>query len=102
VDPRARMDDVEKRKFFALPGLELRPFGRPARSQSLYRLRYPSSLVNVHTRKHTERCFNTELYLCLSSTYVSEKHIASDFKVEVYNEQETSVKAGSVNFQRTT
>jgi hypothetical protein len=26
-----------------LPGLELRPLGRPARSQSLYRLRYPGS-----------------------------------------------------------
>jgi hypothetical protein len=29
------------RKLFTLPGLELRPLGRPARSQSLYRLRYP-------------------------------------------------------------
>jgi hypothetical protein len=35
VDPRAGLDDVEKRKFFTLPGLELRPLGRPARSQSL-------------------------------------------------------------------
>jgi hypothetical protein len=25
VDPRAGLDDVEKRKFFILPGLELRP-----------------------------------------------------------------------------
>jgi hypothetical protein len=25
VDPRAGMDDVEKRKFLTLPGLELRP-----------------------------------------------------------------------------
>jgi hypothetical protein len=38
VDPRAGLDDVEKRKFLTLPGLELRPLGRPARSQSLYRL----------------------------------------------------------------
>jgi hypothetical protein len=43
VDPRASLDDVEKRKFLTLPGLELRPFGRQARSQSLYRLRYPGS-----------------------------------------------------------
>jgi hypothetical protein len=42
VDPRAGLDDVENRKFLTLPGLELRPLGRPARSQSLYRLRYPS------------------------------------------------------------
>jgi hypothetical protein len=36
VGPRAGLDDVEKRKFFALPGLEHRPFDRPACSQSLY------------------------------------------------------------------
>jgi hypothetical protein len=42
VEPRVGMDDVEKRKFLTLPRLELRPLGRPARSQSLYRLRYPS------------------------------------------------------------
>jgi hypothetical protein len=46
VDPRAGLDDVEKRKFFTLPGLELQPLGRPARSQSLYRLRYPGSLAS--------------------------------------------------------
>jgi hypothetical protein len=39
--PRVGLDDVEKRKFLTLPGLELRPLGRPARSQSIYRLRYP-------------------------------------------------------------
>jgi hypothetical protein len=43
VDPRARLDDVEKTEFFTLPGLELRPLGRPVRSQSLYQLRYPGS-----------------------------------------------------------
>jgi hypothetical protein len=41
VDPRADLDDVEKRKFLTLPGLELRPLGRPARSQSLYGPCYP-------------------------------------------------------------
>jgi hypothetical protein len=43
VDPRAGLDDVEKRKFLTLPRLELRSLGRPARNQSLYRLRYPAS-----------------------------------------------------------
>jgi hypothetical protein len=43
VDPRAGLDDVEKRKFLTLPGLEFRSLGRPARSQSLYRLPYPGS-----------------------------------------------------------
>jgi hypothetical protein len=40
VDPRAGLEDAEKKKFLTLPGLELRTFGPPARSQSLYRLRY--------------------------------------------------------------
>jgi hypothetical protein len=35
VDPIAGLDDVN-RKFLTLPGLELRPLGRPARNQSLY------------------------------------------------------------------
>jgi hypothetical protein len=46
VDPRAGLDDVEKRKFFTLQGLELRPLGCPACSQSLYRLRYPGSFLS--------------------------------------------------------
>jgi hypothetical protein len=32
VDLRAGLDDLEKRKFLTLSGLELLPFGRPARS----------------------------------------------------------------------
>jgi hypothetical protein len=43
VDPRAGLDDVEKRKFFTILGLEHRPLGCPARSLSLYWLRYPGS-----------------------------------------------------------
>jgi hypothetical protein len=34
---------MEKWKFLTLPGLEPRPLSRTARSQSLYRLRYPGS-----------------------------------------------------------
>jgi hypothetical protein len=45
MGPRACLDGVEKRKFLTVPGLELRPLGRPARSQSLYRLRYTGSSV---------------------------------------------------------
>jgi hypothetical protein len=37
------MDNLEKKNFLTLPGVEL---GRPARSQSLYRLRY-SGFYNV-------------------------------------------------------
>jgi hypothetical protein len=43
VDPRDGLDDMEKLKFLTLPGLELGPRGGPARSQSLYRLRYRRS-----------------------------------------------------------
>jgi hypothetical protein len=46
VDPRAGLYDVERRIFLNLSGLELRPLGRPARSQSLYRLRYPGSYLH--------------------------------------------------------
>jgi hypothetical protein len=42
VDPRAGLDDME-----TLPEVELRPLGRTARSQSLYRLRYPGSRLPV-------------------------------------------------------
>jgi hypothetical protein len=48
VDPEAGLDDVEKRKFLFLPGLELQPLCCPACSQSLYKLRYPgSSKANI-------------------------------------------------------
>jgi hypothetical protein len=38
VDPRVGLNDMEKRKFFTLPGLELRPLGVQSVSQALYRL----------------------------------------------------------------
>jgi hypothetical protein len=47
VGPRTGLNDMEKRKFLTLPGLELRPLVRPARSQSLYRLRYTGSPSSV-------------------------------------------------------
>jgi hypothetical protein len=50
VDPRVTLDDVEKRKFFTLRGLKPRPLGRPARSQSLYRLSYPGSSLHCTDR----------------------------------------------------
>jgi hypothetical protein len=46
VNPRAGLDDVDSRKFLTLPGLEPRTLSLPARSQSLYRLRYPGSSDN--------------------------------------------------------
>jgi hypothetical protein len=49
VGPRAGLDDVEKTKFFTLPGL--RPLCRPSRNESLYRLRYPGSLFSQTRRR---------------------------------------------------
>jgi hypothetical protein len=47
VSPRAGLDDLKKRKFFTLPGLEVKPLGHLPRSQSVYRLRYPGSSVTL-------------------------------------------------------
>jgi hypothetical protein len=49
VGPRAGLDDMEKRKFLTLQGLEPRPLRRSARSQSLYRLCY---LSGAHKLRH--------------------------------------------------
>jgi hypothetical protein len=49
VDPRIGLDDMEKWKFLTIPGLELPPFRRPARIQSLHRLRYRDPTL-LHVR----------------------------------------------------
>jgi hypothetical protein len=54
VGPRAGLDDVYKRKFLILPGLEIRTLRRPARSQSLYRLSYPGSLFISGIKRNKE------------------------------------------------
>jgi hypothetical protein len=48
VGLRTGLEDVEKRKFMTLLGLELRPLGHPAHSQSLYRLSYPGSCYIIN------------------------------------------------------
>jgi hypothetical protein len=47
VGPRAGLDDMEKLKYFNLLGLELRPLGRPARSQSLNQQSYRGSQRSI-------------------------------------------------------
>jgi hypothetical protein len=49
MGPGAGLDDKEMRKILPLPGLELRPHGHPARSQSLSPLP-----VNVYFKKSTK------------------------------------------------
>jgi hypothetical protein len=62
VGPRTGLDEMEKRKFLALPGLEIRPLSRQARSQLLYRLRYPGSSGEVYM------CIYVCVFVMLSST----------------------------------
>jgi hypothetical protein len=76
VGPRTGLDDMEKRKFLTLPGLELRPLSRPARSQSLYRLRYPGSFFSHHGWQKLEENgikfkYERNKTLCLGSKYTS-------------------------------
>jgi hypothetical protein len=51
VGPRTGLDDVENRKFLTLPELEFQPLCCPVRRQSLYRLRYLGSSVNLLPKK---------------------------------------------------
>jgi hypothetical protein len=58
VGPRTGLDDMERRKILPLPGLELRPLGRPVSSQLLYRLSYPGPLCWKYDLEHK---FTSEL-----------------------------------------
>jgi hypothetical protein len=49
VGTRAGLYAAEKRKCLTLLGLELQPLGRPASSQSVYRLRYPGCFYYIET-----------------------------------------------------
>jgi hypothetical protein len=60
----AGLDDLESRKFLTLPGLELWPLGRPARSQSLYQLRYPGSSHDKGLKNNKCDCSIHELLQC--------------------------------------
>jgi hypothetical protein len=50
VDPTASLDNMEKWKFFTPPGLELRPLGRPASSQS-----YTDCAIPAHNKYIKQR-----------------------------------------------
>jgi hypothetical protein len=56
-----------KRIFLILPGLELRPLGRPSRSQSLYRLRYRDSFTVVEI---TKLCFPIAILPVIQNTTI--------------------------------
>jgi hypothetical protein len=67
VGPRVGLDDVEKRKFLPLQGLELRPLSLPAHIQSLYRLSYPgylqvSNSIWIYNFKISSFCFKIKSF----------------------------------------
>jgi hypothetical protein len=70
VGPRAGLDDLEKRKFLITLGLELRPLGRPALSQSLYRLRYPKQVVDIKVTTVPEKLKVTTMDIGLANEEV--------------------------------
>jgi hypothetical protein len=88
VGPRVGLEDVEKRKFLTLPGLELRPLGRPARSQSLYRLSYPGSLLHVYSLD------TTVLYRRISRRNVTVKICISAGTVAVCSKEPVNMQSG--------
>jgi hypothetical protein len=79
VDPRAGLDDTEKWKFLTLPGLELRPLGRPASrytdyaaSEHLYIKRQPSEFILPPRRVRY-----WQLVICKAGIAVSYVHFAA-------------------------
>jgi hypothetical protein len=81
VGPRVGLDDMKK--IFDPTETELRTLGRPARSQSLYRLRYPaplkgavSSLINSRlVIWHRETCNNCSEGICYSYSFFFQNKI---------------------------
>jgi hypothetical protein len=67
VYPRAGLNDAEKRQFLTLPELELRPLCRPARSESLYRLRHPTCIKLKHKVYNSTWGKNNKFPGCLKS-----------------------------------
>jgi hypothetical protein len=62
MGPKTGQDGMERKKIMPLPGLELRPLGRPARTRSLYRLRYPDETKRVNRHTYLVRMKKTEFW----------------------------------------
>jgi hypothetical protein len=90
VDPRDGLDDVEKRKFLTLLGLERWPLGPPAHNQSLYRLLSASSLsFSLTLRMEAVRSFEIlmnsyQLHGNISQKIVLCCHWCGNLKSNVY------------------
>jgi hypothetical protein len=86
VGPTTGLDDTKRGKILPLTGLELRPFGRPTGSQSLYRLRYPVSLSLSHTHTHTHTRARARAH--------THTHTHTHTRKKDYGEGEFSVRLG--------
>jgi hypothetical protein len=76
VDSGASLDDLERRKFLTLRGLEIRLLCRPARCQSLYRVSYPSTCFTFKRKKMSTRDeYNSHKTVLLR---ISEKYREAD------------------------
>jgi hypothetical protein len=76
VDPRAGLKHLEKRKFLTLLGLELRPLGRPAHSQSLYRFCYVGSPY-IDTLFLEKATFILSYTVLSSGYFVAARHVTN-------------------------
>jgi hypothetical protein len=86
------LEDVERRNPLTIPGLELPTLGRLARSQSLYRLRYPASVCLpykskiLYVRKWSKLMLcvlQVKIFMCLVKHHLVRKYGG----VEVYSQQ---------------
>jgi hypothetical protein len=73
VGPRTGLDDLEKRTFLPLSGLELLLLGRPAFSQSLYRLRYSGSQYILHSIIYTYSYLQCVVHICITFVFLLSK-----------------------------
>jgi hypothetical protein len=79
MGPRTGLDDVEKRNFLTLPGLELRPpyaSCPPTRSQSVYRLRKRQAIIDPITLKILIYFPNGEFSRKALRKFVDGSHVA--------------------------
>jgi hypothetical protein len=83
VDLRVDLDDMEKKKFLPLPGLELQPLGYTACSRLLYRLHYPIIFNVDYIFKLLIGVFTTFLFLLNITLYIETE--VTDIKCDSYN-----------------
>jgi hypothetical protein len=94
VDSRTCLDDVEKRKFLTLPGLELQSLSRPALSQSLYRLGYPGSFI-------ISLCYQKELHLNVYNLITSICYVPTRKPLILRDKVETFLNESIVELENT-